>query len=74
MTTGRIHQRLQAFFDEATVLGLIGTNPAPPIRRQLRMSLERKPEHFPSLPYARVPSFIGELRQVQDTAARAWSS
>jgi hypothetical protein len=70
VTTGRIHQRLQAVFDEATVQGLIETNPAP----VAHVSLERKPEHFPSLPYARMPSFIGELRQVQGTAAWTWSS
>jgi integrase len=58
-------------FKRAKALGLLtGDNPALLHREQLPKRSNHT-QHHPSMPYAEVPSFVRELRMMQDTSAAA---
>jgi len=72
-TAGRIRQRLEAIFDDALLRDQVDRNPAAAIRRKLKDVASRKrPSHFRSLPFERIPGFVRELSAAEGTAAVAF--
>jgi len=70
-TAGRVRQRLDAVFEDATFRGWCGTNPAAAIKRKLREAMAaRERGEFKALPYAQAPALIAQLRAVASIAAR----
>jgi integrase len=75
-TGSRIRGRIEAVLSYAKAKGMrAGENPAQwrghmdqllPARKKVR-----RIEHYPALPYAEVPTFMGKLREVESIAARA---
>ncbi len=70
-TGSRVRQRLETIFNAAVIDGLIDSNPATPIKREL---LRRAGRHcrgkFASLPYAQAPAFLAARSGVPGTAGR----
>lgn len=72
-TAGRIRQRLDAVFDDALLRGTVDKNPAAAIRRKLKeVGSRKKPEHFRSLPFLRVPGLMRDLQKEVGVAAKAF--
>ncbi len=71
-TGRRLTQRVRVLFDSAVVEGLREHNPVQPIRAELARRAGRQTRrHFPALDWRTLPAFIGQLRQVDGTSARA---
>jgi integrase len=76
-TASRVRGRIESVLDWATVQGYrTGENPAR-WRGHLdhllpkKTALRRGAVHYPALPYAQIPQFVGELRAQDGVAARA---
>lgn len=73
-TARRVRQRLELVFDDLEFRGGLasGKNPARAIRSRMeRQAPERSRDGFRFLPYAKVPTFVRQLRGQPGVAARA---
>jgi integrase len=70
-TMSRIHQRLDAVFEDAIFHKRCTSNPAAAVKRKMRETLpKKKAGQFAALPYREAPAFMARLRDAPRTAAR----